>query len=100
MTEWAAKVSPLRVVAPSSPEAAAGGRSLINMTTPPTPRRFRRRLTGLKGARGGAIASDEGVRAAMRAGLEFIVAEPLLPPLLAAARAATEDQALAEVDDK
>jgi hypothetical protein len=28
------------------------------------------------------------VQAALRAGLEFIVAEPVLPPLIAAARAA------------
>ena len=35
---------------------------------------------------GGAIASDEGVRAALAAGLEFIVADPVLPPLLAAVR--------------
>jgi pyruvate,orthophosphate dikinase len=39
---------------------------------------------GVKGARGGAIASDEGVRAAIAAGLEFIIAQPALPPLLAA----------------
>jgi pyruvate,orthophosphate dikinase len=42
----------------------------------------------VRGARGGAIASDEGVRAALAAGLEFIVADPVLPPLLAAARIA------------
>ena len=38
---------------------------------------------GARGARGGAIASDEGVHAAIAAGLEFIVADPVLPPLLA-----------------
>jgi pyruvate,orthophosphate dikinase len=43
-------------------------------------------LRGARGARGGAIASDEGVRAALAAGLEFIVADPVLPPLLAAVR--------------
>ncbi len=40
-----------------------------------------------KGAKGGAIATDAGVQAALRHGLEFIVAEPVLPPLLAAANA-------------
>jgi pyruvate,orthophosphate dikinase len=40
-----------------------------------------------KGAKGGAIATDAGVHAALRHGLEFIVAEPVLPPLLAAVNA-------------
>lgn len=40
-----------------------------------------------KGAKGGAIATDAGVQAAMDHGLEFIVAEPVLPPLIAAANA-------------
>jgi pyruvate, orthophosphate dikinase len=102
LTEWAAKVSPLRVVAPSSPEAAAAtDLSLYEAAADPEKiASVLQGLEGARGARGGAIASDEGVRAAIRAGLEFIVAEPLLPPLLAAARAATEDQALAEVHDK
>ncbi len=43
-------------------------------------------LTGVRGARGGAIASVEGVRAAIDKGLEFIVAEPVLPALLTAAQ--------------
>ena len=42
------------------------------------------------GARGGLIASEEGVFAAMQAGLEFIVADPVLPPLLVAVRRAAE----------
>ena len=41
------------------------------------------------GARGGAIATDIGVRAAMGHGLQFIVADPVLPPLLAAALASS-----------
>ena len=53
---------------------------------------------GARGARGGVVASDEGVRAALKAGLEFIVAEPVLPPLLAAVRAA-EAGATLEVED-
>jgi pyruvate,orthophosphate dikinase len=47
-------------------------------------------LKGAKGARGGAIASDDGVRAAIAAGLDFIIAQPVLPPLLAAVRAALD----------
>jgi pyruvate,orthophosphate dikinase len=102
LTEWAAKVSPLRVVPPSSPEAAAAVDLSSNddAADPEKISSVLRGLKGVRGARGGVIASDEGVRAAMRAGLEFIVAEPLLPPLLAAARAAIEDPALAEVQDK
>jgi pyruvate,orthophosphate dikinase len=45
-----------------------------------------RGLTGARGVRGGAIASDEGVRAALAVGLEFIVADPVLPALLSALR--------------
>ncbi|MBS0340065.1 MAG: pyruvate, phosphate dikinase [Proteobacteria bacterium] len=45
------------------------------------------RAGNFKGAKGGAIATDAGVQAALRHGLEFIVADPVLPPLLAAANA-------------
>ncbi len=45
-----------------------------------------RGLAGARGVRGGAIGSDEGVRAALAVGLEFIVADPVLPPLLSALR--------------
>lgn len=38
----------------------------------------------VNGARGSSIASDEGVRAAIAAGLAFIVSEPTLPALLTA----------------
>jgi pyruvate, orthophosphate dikinase len=41
---------------------------------------------GAEGARGGAVASPEGIGAAIAAGLEFIVAEPVLPALLTAAQ--------------
>jgi hypothetical protein len=47
-------------------------------------------LNPAKGARGGAIASAEGVRAAIAAGLEFIVVDPVLPALLQAARTKLE----------
>lgn len=39
----------------------------------------------IQGAKGGAIASDAGVRAAMNHGLAFIVTDPVLPALVAAA---------------
>ncbi|GAD21157.1 phosphoenolpyruvate synthase/pyruvate phosphate dikinase [Acidovorax sp. MR-S7] len=37
-----------------------------------------------KGAKGGAIATDAGIHAAVRHGLDFVVADPVLPPLVAA----------------
>lgn len=47
-------------------------------------------LRGYRGARGGAIATEAGVRAALEAGLEFIVAEPVLPALLLAAQSSRQ----------
>jgi len=85
---WAAARSPLRVVPPSAPEA----REAIDIScndAAADPTRIAealRSLRGPRGVRGGAIASNEGVRAAIAAGLEFIVADPVLPPLLAALR--------------
>ena len=92
--EWAAERSPLRVIRddevgrqvvvdlacdaeacdPDSIDAALG-------------RLLRKKAAA--GARGGAIATDIGVRAAMAHGLQFIVAEPVLPALLAAALASS-----------
>ena len=89
---WAAARAPLRVVAPS----AACAREAVDLgadVAAADPAGVAVALAarkGARGARGGAIASDEGVRAAIAAGLEFIVADPILPPLLAAARLAAE----------
>jgi pyruvate, orthophosphate dikinase len=91
LAEWAAKSSPLRVLSPSSPEACAA----VDLSTnddandPEKIGAVLANLTGARGVRGGVIASDQGVRAALKAGLEFIVAEPVLPSLLAAVREAT-----------
>ena len=49
-------------------------------------------IKGARGARGGAIASEDGVRAALGAGLEYIVGEPTLPALLAAIQASENSQ--------
>ncbi len=89
---WAASRAPLRVLAPS----AAGAREAVDLSADVAaadPAGIAAALAarkGARGARGGAIASDEGVRAAIAAGLEFIVADPVLPPLIAAARLAAE----------
>jgi pyruvate, orthophosphate dikinase len=88
LAAWAALRSPLRVSSPTAPEAAeAVDLSGIDAAADPTSiADVLRGLRGARGARGGSIASDEGVRAALAAGLEFIVADPILPPLLAAVR--------------
>jgi pyruvate,orthophosphate dikinase len=86
--EWAAARSPLRVSSPMSPEA----REAVDLSDndaaadPKMIGEVLRGLTGARGVRGGAIASDEGVRAALAVGLEFIVADPVLPALLSALR--------------
>jgi pyruvate,orthophosphate dikinase len=88
--EWAARRAPLRVLAPAE-AAALDPVDLDHNEAAADPAQIGAvlgALRGIKGARGGAIASDEGVRAAIGAGLEFIVADPVLPPLLAAARCA------------
>jgi pyruvate,orthophosphate dikinase len=88
LAAWAAARSPLRVSAPTAPEAAEAV-DLSDNDAAADPATIGDVLKGLgdaRGARGGAIASDEGVRAALAAGLEFIVADPILPPLLAAVR--------------
>jgi pyruvate,orthophosphate dikinase len=88
LAKWAAPRAPLRVVTP----AAADGLDAIDLSgfaaaaDPTQISALLKSLGGAKGARGGAIASDEGVVAAIAADLEFIVADPVLPPLLAAAR--------------
>jgi pyruvate,orthophosphate dikinase len=91
LSEWATRSSPLRIISPSSPEAS----SAVDLSTNDEandPEKIAAVLANLKGARGvrgGVIASDQGVRAALKLGLEFSVAEPVLPSLLAAVREAT-----------
>ncbi len=92
VAHWASARAPLRVVLPST-AAAQDALDLSGDATAADPQRIGEVLAarkGARGARGGAIASDEGVRAAIAAGLEFIVADPVLPPLLAAARIGAE----------
>jgi pyruvate,orthophosphate dikinase len=88
LVAWAASRSPLRVLPPSAPEAqdAVDLTGNVAAADPTTIGEALKLIKGARGARGGAIASDEGVRGALAAGLEFIVADPVLPPLLAALR--------------
>ncbi len=98
LAAWAARVSPLRVIPPSAPRAAEAV-DLSDREEAADPTRIGallNSLPGVRGARGGVLASDEGVRAALASGLEFIVAEPVLPPLLAAIRAAAQPATAAD----
>lgn len=95
LTQWAADMSPLRVILPSAPEAAAA-LDLTNNDDAADPEKIAAVIAahkGARGVRGGAVASDEGVRAAIHVGLDYIVADPVLPPLLAAVHAAAESGA-------
>jgi len=98
---WAAARSPLRVLPPSSPEAGGAVDLAENIAAadPATIGDALNLIKGARGARGGAIASDEGVRAALAAGLEFIVADPVLPPLLAALRSKSETTAPSDANE-
>ena len=90
LSQWATAESPLRVISAASAEAAAAS-DISNDADAADPEKIGlalERVKGARGVRGGLIASDEGVLAAMKSGLEFIVADPVLPPLLAAVRQA------------
>jgi len=89
LISWARPLSPLRVVA--DPDAA--GAPVTDLSSLPgseDPDRLSERLAGLRVVSGGAVATDAGVRAALAAGVKTIVAEPVLPVLLAAIHAAAE----------
>ena len=98
---WAASRSPLRVLSPTAPEArdAVDLSENVAAADPAKIADALKLITGARGVRGGAIASDEGVRAALAAGLEFIVADPVLPPLLAALRAKPEAATPSDVSE-
>jgi pyruvate,orthophosphate dikinase len=87
LLDWARRLSPLRVLRPQ--DAPADTLDLDRHEEAVEVDRLPPLLAGARGARGGAIASDEGVRAAVAAGLEYIVAEPSLPALIAAIQART-----------
>lgn len=83
---WANKHSPLRVYTPdNAPDADIVDLDAVDDGADAD--KLKPLLEGQTAAKGGAIASDAGVVAALAAGLEFIVAEPTLPPLLAAIHA-------------
>lgn len=87
LTRWAEAAAPLTVLAsaPSGP--------LLDLNSTPggeDPDQLPTLLPGHAVVRGGAIASERGVRAALKAGVTTICASPRLPVLLAAIEAARE----------
>lgn len=85
LLQWATERSPLRVLShDQAPEATL---DLDQHEEALEPGQLALLLAGASGARGGPIASDEGVKAAVAAGLDYIVAEPSLPSLIAAIHA-------------
>jgi len=91
LIEWARERSPIQVVPPDTLKAAdvidldhsAGGEDVA---------RYPEVLKGYTAAKGGLIATDEGVQCALAAGLQTIGAEPVLPPLLAAAHHISDEK--------
>jgi pyruvate, orthophosphate dikinase len=86
LTSWARKRSRIAIYRPA--EAPAG--RIIDLAKAEggeDPEKLADLVRGYQGARGGAITSNDGVRAALQAKLEFIVGEPVLPLLLAAIHA-------------
>ncbi len=86
IAQWAARHSPLTVYRPSE----APSELVIDLNAVDggeDPKRLPTLIRGYHGARGGAITSDEGVRAAVAEKLRFVVGEPVLPLLIAAVRA-------------
>jgi pyruvate,orthophosphate dikinase len=86
LRQWAEDASPIRIqVAGAAPagglvdlNAIAGGEDVANLP---------RLLAGAKAATGGALASEDGMAAAIAAGVEIVTGSPTLPLLIAAARA-------------
>ena len=83
---WATKHSPISVYKYS--QAPIDTLDLEAIEDAVDPSNLPALIAGSRGVRGGSIATEQGVRAALDAGVEFIVAEPTLPVLLAALRAA------------
>ena len=89
LTRWAEAVSPLRV----STAATASNGPVLDLNTVEGGEDIERLpalLAGHATVRGGAIASDAGVRAAVAAGVTHLIASPRLPVLLAALEASKE----------
>ena len=87
---WARDHSPLTVYRHA--EAPEDTLDLDGVDDAADPANLPSLIKGSRGARGGSIASEEGVLAALDAGLEYIVGEPTLPILLTALQASARSQ--------
>ncbi len=90
LAAWAAPRAPFKVYEPSQAPAGAKIADLDHLPRGEEPEMMSRLVIGHDGAKGRALASDAGIAAAIRAGLEFIVISPVLPALLAACAAVSE----------
>ena len=89
---WARAAAPLAVY--RFDEAAPNGvLDLDRLPGGEDPKQLSALFGGAPGAKGGALASDEGVVAAVAASLDFIVVRQALPALLAACAAARGERA-------
>lgn len=98
LLSWATELSPLQVVPPHYPEAQSaldlsGDEQACDEAAIDAALERLLKQHPCEGARGGAIGTDAGVKAALRHGLKFIVADPVLPPLVAAVHARVEGPA-------
>ena len=82
LLQWVAERSPLRVL--RADEAPDGNILDLDALQAAEPDQLVGLLQGVEAASGRAFSSDEGIAAALAANLRFIIAEPTLPPLLAA----------------
>ena len=89
---WARAAAPIAVYR-AGDAAPDGAVDLDRLPGGGDPEKLPQLLTDVSGARGGALASDAGVAAAIAAGLDFIVVRRALPALLAACAAARAKQA-------
>ena len=77
LTEWAEAHAPVTVSATGGPDPVFDADALVGEQLPPIP-------AGTKTVRGAVFCAPDGVRAAVDAGVEVIVAAHRLPVLLAA----------------
>ncbi len=91
LTLWAAAACPVRVITDTEPFEG----EVLDLGTiegGEDPEQLPKLLAGCRAARGGAIESDAGVRAALACGVETIVARHPLPVMLAAINADPTEQ--------
>lgn len=88
LAQWAAERSPVEVAGPGAGPAEVRDLDALDIADPGE---IAEALRGAPAARGSVLDTDEGVAAAVAAGLRMIVTEHPLPALLAACAAASRD---------